>query len=413
MKRRGLHWLRVCRARTVGIPMVCASLLLASASVHGQDLDNLARGRSFTTSGTTYGNWTGLVDGVTDSDRAPHCFATDGSDRFPKWVVIDLGFVCRISKVEVFNSYNGNVKTVEIYWSRHGQKFDILREYIFPNGRLEKLSHSFPPREARYVKVAFRDTHGDGYGGDYYMFLREVEVWGEPGSAGTPTSVTPEHRLDAGPRWLKIFRHYALRGDADLKLMLLGDSVGVPPPSADDVRPFGQLLAELLTEQALGGDEAGEGAQVRLTDLCADRHGLATCLARLDQEVITQEPDIVVVAFGQWASLQGDRTGLRDRLNRLVAGLLDGTHAAVILVTPPPMLGDETKPFYEDTRGRSCTWAEQTVKAIGELNDLPVLDTAAALKETELDLAELYEDNLHLNAIGHTVVAQRIFNLLR
>ena len=411
--RSNTNWLAPRPAGALGIVLGCALVPLASTSLHGQTPTNLARGRHFTTSGSTYGDWTGLVDGVIDSDRAPYCFATDGSSRFPKWVLIDLGSVCRISKVKVLNSYNGNVKTVEIYLSTDGQKYHSLRTYIFPNGQLQWLSHSFQPREARFVKIAFLDTHRGGYGGDYYMFLREVELFGQQGSARPPPPVTSAPRPDAGPRWLRIFRHYALSGNADLKLAVLGDSVGVPAPSADDVQPFGGQLANLLADELKGPGEAEEEAHVRLLGLCADRHGLGDCLARLDQDVIAQEPDIIVVAFGLWESLPGDRQGFRDRLNELVARLLERTHAAVILVTPPPMLGDATRPFYRETTGRDCTWAAQTVQALGELNDLPVVNLAQAFNETELDLAQLYEDNLHLNNVGHAIVAQRIFNVLK
>jgi len=374
---------------------------------------NVARARTFTTSGSPHGNWSGLVDGITDSDRAPYCFATDGSREFPKWVVIDLGSVCRISKINVLNSYNGNVRGVEIYCSSDGQKFEMLRKYIFPMGRLQPLEHSFQEREARYIKVAFRDTHGGGYGGDYYMYLREVEVWGRPGSGIAPANISPRPQRDTTPRWLRIFRHYALRGGPNLRIAVIGDSVALPAPSADGVRPFGPLLADLLTEQLSEGANAGAAPDVQLTDLSADRHALAKCLARLQQDVIAREPDIVVVAVGVWATLEGDRDSYRDELNELVMQLLEGTHAAVILVTPPPILADETKAFYQETQGKSCTWAVQTVQAVGELNDLPVLDLVQAFEETELDLAQLYEDNLHLNSVGHTIVAQRIFDLLR
>lgn len=408
----GSGWLGVRGEYRLVVALGCIWLLAASTPLFSQSLVNVALHRSFTTNGSPYGNWRGLVDGVMDSDRAPYCFATDGVKRLPKWVVIDLGASCRVSKVKVLNSYNGNVRTVGIYWSMDGQKFEILREYIFPQDRLQTLSHSFPPREVRFVKIAFADTHGGGYGGDYYMFLREVEVWGEPGTMGPPAKVDVRPQPDTAPRWLRIFRHYAVRSGTDLKLVVLGDSVGVPAPSADDVRPFGQLLADLLAEQRSVADETG-AAQLYLTDLSADRQGVQECIARLEEDVLAQEPDIVVVALGLWDLLSTDRKGFRDRLNGLVARLLGRTHAAIILVTPPPILADEGKPFYRETQGRSCTAAAQAVQAIGELNGLPVVNLAEAFKETELDRSQLYDDNLHLSSLGHTTVAQRIFNLLK
>ena len=75
------------RAR-IGAPAAVVLTLLMVGAASGQN--NVARDRPFRCSDEVMDGWTGLVDGVTDSDSAPGCFATGNGNEFPKTVTIDL-----------------------------------------------------------------------------------------------------------------------------------------------------------------------------------------------------------------------------------------------------------------------------------------------------------------------------------
>ena len=90
--------------------------------------------------------WTGLTDGVIDSDVAPGCFATDNSDHFPKEVTIDLGMLYPINRIAVHNAANGNTRKVSISVSSDGRQYTSVREFIFPAGEYMALVHSWAAR---------------------------------------------------------------------------------------------------------------------------------------------------------------------------------------------------------------------------------------------------------------------------
>jgi len=120
----------------------------------GDALQNIALGRPYRCSVPVLPGWHGLVDGKCDGDSAPECFATSNVDKFPQYVVIDLGAICEISRVVVYNSANGNTRKVSLECSDDASDYQVLRQgFIFPDKSAMVLSHKFTPRKARYVRL--------------------------------------------------------------------------------------------------------------------------------------------------------------------------------------------------------------------------------------------------------------------
>ncbi|MFQ6132593.1 MAG: GDSL-type esterase/lipase family protein [Armatimonadota bacterium] len=369
---------------------------------------NLALNRSYQCNAPNQGGWTGLVDGIKDSDQPPGCFATDGGPQSPKWVVVDLGGVCDISRIEVLNSLNGNTRTVEIYVGVDGEKFVLLRRYIFPDRQLQTLKHVFPPQKARYVKVAFRDTYGGGLAGDNYMFLRELEVWGTGAGGAVAPPVSP---TTATPRWLRLFRHYVLESDAEVTVAVLGDCSALPPPLASGPSAFPDILLSLLREQYQSG--AGMANKTfRLENLATERSTASSALRSVDG-VAALDPQIVIVSLGLVDSLRWQEEAFQRDLGELARRLNAETHAAIILVAPPPIVPQEDKGRFLDVRGKSSEEAAAAVRTVAALTGALLADVPAAFRQSATSSKHLYGDNLHLNRIGHTVVARAILQLLQ
>lgn len=392
---------------TAGVCVLAVGLLCAVPGLAAEE--NLARNRPYSCNAPNHGGWVGLVDGVKDSDEPPGCFATDGSPEFPKYVVVDLGAICDISRVEVVNSLNGNTKTVEIYAGHDGEKFVLLRRYVFPARQLQTLKHVFPARKARYVKVAFRDTYGAGLAGDSYMFLREVEVWGtRPRGANPP----PTGFTIRTPRWLRMFRHYCLESAAEVTIAVVGDCSTVASAESAQPTAFPDLLVSLLREE-FGAARGEEGERsFRLENLATGRGTVSSVLRQVDG-LAALDPDIVIVSLGLVDSLRWRESEFRLGMNDLVRSLTRETHAAIILVAPPPIVAQEEKGRFADVKGKSSEAAADIVRAVAAMNGALLADVPAAFSQSATRPQHLYQDNLHLNRIGHTVVARLILQLLK
>jgi lysophospholipase L1-like esterase len=374
-------------------------------------LENLALNRPFTCTSPNQGGWDGLVDGARDSDRNPGCFATGGDTRFPKSVTIDIGSLCMVSRVDVLNSLNGNTKTVEISASTDGRQFASLRVYVFPNARLQTLTHKFPPRPVRFVRITFRDTYGGGYGGDDYMFLREVEVWGEPGAeeGGAANAGAPLEAVGTA-RWLRVFRRYAVQSRRPLTMIALGDSTVLPPRARPDIRAFSVLLARKLEEHNPGEANA---ARFTVQNIAAANQTASLALDRLDRDVIGRRPDVVLVCLGLADALNWNGGRFRFSLNEIIQRLVERTEAAVILIVPPPISHDPNVAQDRDATGCSSEEAADIVRAVGLLNNVPVVDTPAVFAASGRPASDLYMDSLHLSQEGQEAIAQAVLSVLQ
>lgn len=178
-------------ARRINLEIATAAALLALFALGTASCgaaENLALHRPYLCSDTILPGWTGLTDGITDSDAAPGCFATGGSAQFPKVIVVDLGALCTVNRITLLSSANGNTRHVSLSVSRDAREFEQLREYYFPAAGAQTLAHSFTARQARYVKIALHDTWANGAEGPNCLFLREVQVFGDAPAGGSSSS---------------------------------------------------------------------------------------------------------------------------------------------------------------------------------------------------------------------------------
>lgn len=369
---------------------------------------NLALNRPFASSGTTLPGWNGLVDGEKDSDSAPGCFATSNDSTFPKFVVIDLGADCTVSKVVVYNSGNGNTRTISLSSSVDGVNYKKLRDpdFIFTDRDPIPLSVSFQqPRTAHYVRVAFLDTWKNGLGGDNCMFLREVEVFGTRGDEKeeNPFAFALGQAPSVGNRSVDIFQRYCLDNQEPMKITVAGDYfIGAADDDTQWVRQAAEELAKLYPEKkitltAVGGNE---GAISYGIDWARDHRGALA-------------PDLVILAYGsQAASVSADQGEFRSKYQTLVNELTDNTQAMVIAITPPPFLQNDKLALASKTQGRSTRSYAWQVEQVALSRGVPLVRTSAVLAKVPGDKTPLYLDNMHLSAEGNRALGIAIADLL-
>lgn len=377
------------------------ALLLAASGALAQH--NLALSQPFTCTAEILGGWTGLVDGVRDSDSAPGCFATANDPHFPRYVVIDLQIPCIVSRIAVCNSSNGNTREVTIGVSVDGEHYEVLRDYIFPNGEPLTLNHSFEsrPRRAQFVRIGLLDSWSGGLGGDGCIFLREVEVYGIP-TGGTPVVLPPPVAMGEpliATRSLRLFRRYCLDAERECRIVVLGDSFA----AADEPELWPQvLLAHLQAARPAEAQTALVGVAQR-----ALQPGMA--LGDALGRAVGEAPDLVLITFG--ADLTAwDEQQFRGDLARLARELLSQTEALVLLVGPPPMQEGVAGAWKQavELRQRVAYELEQLARLLG----LPMLRTEAALRAADAPMEELCGRGRELRPAGHRVVAERLLELL-
>lgn len=222
-----------CGERLLGMCVVLATSLLARAPASWAQEVNLALGRPISADCDLLPGWEGLTDGVKDSDEAPGCFATANSARFPKHVVVDLGGKCSVSRVVVHNSTNGNTRQITVALSLDAKNYTPLREYIFPAGKYQPLTHRFTPKTARFLRITFVDTWGTGLGGKNILYLREAEAYGKrlesPDSPGEDVwaSLAGSNPRRSVPSWAAT-RRYLVELSRPARLMVVSDQPPEP-----------------------------------------------------------------------------------------------------------------------------------------------------------------------------------------
>ena len=385
------------------------ALLCAAAVASAAPAVNLAVNRPYASSGPTLSGWTGLVDGEKDSDSAPGCFATGNEASFPKYVVIDLGADCTITKVVVYNSGDGNTRTVSLSASLDGVNYKKLRDpdFIFADRDPLMLSVAFQqPRQAHYVRLTFLDTWSKGLGGDNCLFVREVEVFGTRGEEkeDNPFAFATGQAPLVTNRSVDVFRRYCLDNRGDMRVTVVGDYfIGGSDEDTHWARQAAEELAKLhpdkkITMTAVGGSE---GAISYALDWAKDHRGALA-------------PDLIILAYGaQAASVGADLGEFRGKYQGLVNELVENTQALVVVVTPPPFLQDKSMAWFSKTQGHSTrpyAWmAEQVALSRG----LPLVRSAAVLAKVPGDKTPLFADNMHLSPEGHRALGLAIADLLQ
>ena len=373
-----------------GRGLVALALLIAAGTAAAQE--NVALNRPFVCSSDVMDGWTGLVDGVSDSDSGPGCFATSDEVGFPKSVTIDLQRPCSVNRIAVHNSVNGNTRGIAIYCSQDGQQFEKLREFIFPQAQPIVLNHRFNDRPAQFVRVEFANTWGGGLGGDNVIFVREVEVFGTP-TGGAPVTAPPPQPIGDPlvlTRDVRLFKRWALAGDRPLSIVAFGDSL-----AAISEESWPTVVAEGLQFAR------PEGAQVTVSAVA--HPGMTPDAGSGDvTEVIDAAPDVVLVSFGT-DMVHWDGEDFRAGLGAVVGRLLAETDAVVVLVGPVPR--DEEM---VNTARRALAQMERTAELLG----VAVVRTEAALLAEGLSVEDVLDDDGELSEATRRVIATSVLELL-
>jgi sialate O-acetylesterase len=144
--------------------------------------ENFALNKPYTcTDENTHGTaWRqGLTDGSWE-ENGLNCFASNETSRFPKYATIDLEQIRTVSKAYIGVPAFGSTRNVEIQLSTDGKDFRTAGKYEFSLRKSEKALISFPPQQARYVRLAYLDTYGTRVNyNENFVFTTEVEVYEE------------------------------------------------------------------------------------------------------------------------------------------------------------------------------------------------------------------------------------------
>lgn len=213
---------------------------------------------------------------------------------------------------------------------------------------------------------------------------------------------------------------------ATLTIVALGDSTtAVDDWSGQDVAVYPELLPEAL---------AAFGVRARVVNAGIGGTTTRDALERLDRDVGTYSPDLVVIQFGindSWIDADEGRREprltrdeYRENLRRLVRQLVDGG-AQVVLVTPNPMRWSD--PYYMDVfqkaPGLLDTGSERGLNAlldlyvqdardVAEQERVPLVDVHRAFEEYGAgpgrSVGDLLLDGIHPNAAGQRLVCREL-----
>ncbi len=390
--------------------LIAAVMVLGGAAIPGQAAPNVAVDKLYQCSSEILPEWTGLTDGVKDSDQPPACFATDNSADFPKEIIIDLDTVCQVTKIAVYNSLNGNTRRIAVLTSVDLEDFEELREYYFPPFQVQPLIHSFPARQVRYVKIKLYDTWGGGRGGDNCLYLREVEVYGEEeADSGSGQSGADILRLAAlrppvvAPHCVQIFRRYCLETQLDLTIGILGDRFALPD-RADQTH-----WITLFTQQLEGQDDSRQIQVINRAMPGQDPHQGAQLLTQMAQP---GPVDVLIIAYGTDAALTAMPVSqFRRELQYLLEAALDTVPALVVMVTPVVFAGDPTLAYYSQVQGKQTQQMTAAVEEVAATSDCVLVRTASVLGHQLDNIDDLYRDNLRLSDEAQQALAEALGQL--
>ena len=144
---------------------------------------NLALGKPYTCDDKNPAptwNDLGLTDGLWAMRRGP-TFATNGTNKFPKTVTIDLRSTARLTHILVAVPDFGSTKTIAISVSYDGKTYTEVGRHDYPFARAEAHLFQFPPTLARQIRLTYLANHPEkNRYTPTYCFTTEVEAYAQP-----------------------------------------------------------------------------------------------------------------------------------------------------------------------------------------------------------------------------------------
>ncbi|NCO33036.1 MAG: hypothetical protein AUJ92_04530 [Armatimonadetes bacterium CG2_30_59_28] len=363
-------------------------------------LHNVALRAPFQSSSPGDANWKGLVDGTRDADVAPESYRSGNDAAFPKDIVIDLGGIYPVRQIVIRNSFNGNTKTVVVYYGASRTKWSEGWKFVFPQQLLRDFTYTLPDKLARYIKLEFVDTHGGGFEGNNIMYLREVEVLS---ASNEPVSlVTDEQRTRATEvaRSLRMVHHFTASRPVPPRVAVLGDAVAA---AAADVSGLCDLLGKELKTPA------GSSATGTRSILPGEKLGrMEYWSTNLDGLTDLKEAEIVFLCFG-WEDLSLGRNEFGFQFRKLIHSLKEITPAAIVGIIPPfpPGKGDAGKPAETASVGEIAS----VIKQVLDREECSLLDLRALSAKVD-EVLGIFDSDGRLSAEGHAFAAAEMYRMV-
>ena len=205
---------------------------------------------------------------------------------------------------------------------------------------------------------------------------------------------------------------YSFKADKKKKVIFFGDSItqaGVEP------KGYISILKDILAKQGINGYElagAGIGGN-KVYDL----------YLRLEDDVISQSPDIVVIWVGVndvWHKRSfgtGTDADKFEKFYRAIIKKIEAAHAKVVLVTPAT-IGEKND--YSNELDGDLNKYSSIIRSIAADKQLPLIDLRRIFTDYEkannpsnADRGILTADGVHLNDKGNQFVAEQVWTVLK
>jgi len=205
---------------------------------------------------------------------------------------------------------------------------------------------------------------------------------------------------------------YSFKADKKKKVIFFGDSItqaGVEP------KGYISILKDILAKQGINGYElagAGIGGN-KVYDL----------YLRLEDDVISQSPDIVVIWVGVndvWHKRSfgtGTDADKFEKFYRAIIKKIEAAHAKVVLVTPAT-IGEKND--YSNELDGDLNKYSSIIRNIAADKQLPLIDLRRIFTDYEkannpsnADRGILTADGVHLNDKGNQFVAEQVWTVLK
>ena len=205
---------------------------------------------------------------------------------------------------------------------------------------------------------------------------------------------------------------YSFKADKKKKVIFFGDSItqaGVEP------KGYISVLKDILAKQGINGYElagAGIGGN-KVYDL----------YLRLEDDVISQSPDVVVIWVGVndvWHKKSfgtGTDADKFEKFYRAIIKKIEAAHAKVVLVTPAT-IGEKND--YSNELDGDLNKYSSIIRSIAADKQLPLIDLRKIFTDYEkannpanADRGILTSDGVHLNDKGNQFVAEQVWTVLK
>ncbi len=185
-------------------------------------------------------------------------------------------------------------------------------------------------------------------------------------------------------------------GSSPVRIVAFGDSITGAYYHTGGIRTWSDMLKLAL-------EKTYPKAKIEMTNAGISGHTSAQGLARIDRDVLSKKPDLVVVMFGMNDCCRATLEAFRKNMETIAQKCLD-TGAAVVFSTPNTVYENQRRPT-----ARLAQFA-QTSRDVAQKFDLAMADSHAAYgrmeKGNRTEWCLLMSETIHPNLNGHRFFAE-------